>query len=187
MAAIPGPGVGVGVAVGVGVGLGVGVAVGVGVGVGLGVGVGVGVGAVATVMLSDDEKKNPVESHARTTMACFPAARDRTAVSEAFELWAFFTESIYMIIAVTGCSLSRAPAEKVTGELTVAPLAGEQILTVLSTVGVQTADAALADARRKVAVRKPRREITQGPISEQNLKSPNQFPFGGTACRQLDG
>ena len=185
MAAIPGPGVGVGVAVGVGVGLGVGVAVGVGVGVGLGVGV--GVGAVATVMLSDDEKKNPVESHARITMACFPAARDRTAVSEAFELWAFFTESIYMIIAVTRCSLSRAPAEKVTGELTVAPLAGEQILTVLSTVGVQTADAALADARRKVAVRKPRREITQGPISEQNLKSRNQLPIGGAACRQLNG
>jgi hypothetical protein len=49
----------------------------------------------------------------------------------------------------------------------VAPLAGEQILTVLSTVAVQTADAALADARRKVATRKPRREITQGPISEQ--------------------
>lgn len=179
MAAIPGPGVGVGVAVGVGVGLGVGVAVGVGVGVGLGVGVGVGVGvgAVATVMLSDDEKKNPVESHARITMACFPAARDRTAVSEAFELWAFFKESIYMIIAVTGCSLSRAPAEKVTGELTVAPLAGEQILTVLSTVGVQTADAALADARRKVAARKPRREITQGPVSEKqkNKNLPNQI------------
>jgi hypothetical protein len=101
MAAIPGPGVGVGVAVGVGVGLGVGVAVGVGVGVGLGVGVGVGVGEAATVMLSEEEKKNPVESHARITMACFPAARDRTAVSDALELWAFFTESIYMIIAVT--------------------------------------------------------------------------------------
>jgi hypothetical protein len=63
--------------------------------------------------------------------------------------------------------VSRAPAEKVTGEATVAPLAGEQILTVLSTVAVQTADAALADARTKVAARKPRREITQGPISEQ--------------------
>jgi hypothetical protein len=97
MAVMPGPGVGVGVAVGVGVG----VAVGVGVGVGLGAGVGVGVGEAATVILSEDEKKNPVESHARITMACFPAARDRIAVSEAFELWAFFTESIYMIIAVT--------------------------------------------------------------------------------------
>jgi hypothetical protein len=99
MAAIPGPGVGVGVAVGVGVGLGVGVAVGVGVG--LGVGVGVGVGETATVMLSEDEKKKPVESHARITMACLPAGKDRMALNDAFELWAFFTESIYMIIAVT--------------------------------------------------------------------------------------
>jgi hypothetical protein len=53
-------------------------------------------------MLSEDEKKKPEESHARITMACFPAARETMAVSEAFELWAFFTESIYMIIAVTG-------------------------------------------------------------------------------------
>jgi hypothetical protein len=97
MAAIPGPGVGVGVAVGVGVG----VAVGVGVGVGLGVGVGVGVGEAATVMLSEDEKKKPVESHARITIACLPAGRDRMALNDAFELCAFFTESIYMIIAVT--------------------------------------------------------------------------------------
>jgi hypothetical protein len=94
---MPCPGVGVGVAVGVGVGLGVGVAVGVG----LGVGVGVGVGEAATVMLSEDEKKKPLESHARITMACFPAARDRMALRDAFELWAFFTESIYMIIVVT--------------------------------------------------------------------------------------
>jgi len=163
MAAIPGPGVGVGVAVGVGVG----VAVGVGVGLGAGVGVGVGVGEVVTVMLSEDEKKKPVESHARTTMACLPAGRDRIALNDAFALCAFFTESIYMIIAVTACSLSRAPAENVTGEVTVAPLTGEQILTVLSTVGVQTADAALPDARRKVATRKPRRVFTRGPVSEQ--------------------
>jgi hypothetical protein len=100
MAVIPGPGVGVGVAVGVGVGVAVGV--GVGVGLGAGVGVGVGVGDAATVMLSEDEKKNPLESHARITTACFPAGRDRMALSDAFALWAFFTESIYMIIAVTG-------------------------------------------------------------------------------------
>ena len=171
MAAIPGPGVGVGVAVGVGVGVavgvGVGVAVGVGVGLGAGVGVGVGVGEVVTVMLSEDEKKKPVESHARTTMACLPAGRDRMALNDAFALCAFFTESMYIIIVVTVCSLSRAPAENVTGEVTVAPLAGEQILTVLSTVGVQTADAALAEARRKVATRKPRRVFTRGPVSEQ--------------------
>lgn len=91
-----------GVAVGVGVGLGVGVAVGVGVGVGLGVGVGVGVGEAAMVMLSEDEKKKPVESHARITMACLPAGNDRMALSDAFALWAFLTESTYMIIAVTG-------------------------------------------------------------------------------------
>jgi hypothetical protein len=167
MAEMPGPGVGVGVALGVGVGLGVGVAVGVGVGVGLGAGVGVGVGEAATVMLSEEEKKNPVESHARITMACFPAARDRMAVSEAFALWAFFAESIYMIIAVTVCSLSRAPAEKVTGEVTVAPLAGEQMLTVLSTVAVQTANATLAEAKRRVVARKPRSEIIRGPVQKK--------------------
>jgi len=165
--------------VGVAVGVGVGVAVGVGVGVGLGagVGVGVGVGEVVTVMLSEDEKKKPVESHARTTMACLPAGRDRMALNDAFALCAFFTESMYMIIVVTVCSLSRAPAENVTGEVTVAPLAGEQILTVLSTVGVQTADAALADARRKVATRKPRRVFTRGPVSEQRVRiALNNFP-----------
>lgn len=79
-----------------------GVGLGVGVGVGLGVGVGVGVGEAATVMLSEVEKKNPEESHARITMACFPAGRDKIALRDAFELCAFFTESIYMIIAVTG-------------------------------------------------------------------------------------
>src|SRR6476646_5279187 len=170
-AAMPEPGVGVGVAVGVGVGVGVAVGVGVGVGVGLGVGVGVGVGEAATVMLSDDEKKNPVVSQARITMACFPAAREMMAVSDALELWAFFTESIYMIIAVTVCSLSRAAAEKVTGEVTVAPLAGEQILTVLSTVLVHCADAPVAQAREKNrsdAAENPRNEITQGPRMKQS-------------------
>lgn len=163
IAAMPCPGVGVGVAVGVGVGLGVGVAVGVGVGVGLGVGVGVGVGEAATVMLSEDEKKNPVVSHARITIACFPAGKDRMALSDAFALWAFFTESIYMIIAVTVWAVSRAPAEKVTGEFTVAPLAGEQILTVLSTVAVHAAEAKFAEARRRVAVSKARSDISGPP------------------------
>ena len=156
--------------------MGVGVGVAVGVGVGLGAGVGVGVGDAATVMLSEDEKKKPVESHARTTMACLPAGRDRMALNEAFALWAFFTESIYMIIAVTVCSLSRAPAENVTGEVTVAPLAGEQIFTVLSTVGVQTADAVLADAIRKVATRKPRRVFTRWPRFRTKLNWLINFP-----------
>ena len=161
---------GVGLGVGVAVGVGVGVGLGVGVGVGLGVGVGVGVGEAATVMLSEEEKKKPVESHARITMACLPAGRDRMALSDAFELCAFFTESIYMIMAVTVCSLSRAPAENVTGELTVAPLAGVQMLTVLSTVAVQTADATLAEAKRKVAARKARSKFTWDPISKRKIR-----------------
>jgi hypothetical protein len=162
-ALMPGPGVGVGVGDGVGVGVGFGVGVGVGVGVGLGVGV--GVGDAETVMLSEEEKKNPVESHARITMACVPAGNERIALSDAFELWAFFTESIYMIIAVTGCAVSRAPAEKVTGEVTVAPLAGEHIFTDLSTVAVQVcAEATLAEVRRRVVIRKTRSEITGAPF-----------------------
>jgi hypothetical protein len=64
--------------------------------------------------------------------------------------------------------VSRAPAEKVTGEVTVAPLAGEQILTVLSTVAVQTANAVLAEASRKIAARKARSKFTRDPVSTQN-------------------
>jgi hypothetical protein len=67
-----------------------------------------------------------------------------------------------MIIAVTVCSLSRAPAEKVTGEFTVAPLAGEQILTVLSTVAVQAAQARPArksGARSRTNVKRTREGI----------------------------
>ena len=128
---------GVGVGVGVGIGVGVGTGVGVGVGVGTGVGVGVGVGAAVTVMFSEDEKKKPVESQARITMACFPAGKESTALKDAALLSAFCTESIYMIMAVMVWAVSRAPAENVTGEPTVAPLPGEQILTVLSVVAVQ--------------------------------------------------
>ena len=133
------------------------------------------------VMLSDDEKKNPVVSQARITMACFPAAREMMAVSDALALWAFFTESIYMIIVVTVCSLSRAAAEKVTGEVTVAPFAGEQILTVLSTVLVHCADASLAHAREKSrsdAAENPRNEITQGPRMKTKLFCSNILTMG---------
>jgi hypothetical protein len=45
----------------------------------------------------------------------------------------------------------------------VAPLAGEQILTVLLTVAVHAAEATFAEARRKVAARKKRSEIIRGP------------------------
>jgi len=61
--------------------------------------------------------------------------------------------------------VSRAPAEKVTGEVTVDPLAGEHILTVLLTVGVHAAVATFAEARRKVAARKTRSEIMRCPVS----------------------
>jgi hypothetical protein len=65
------------------------------------------------------------------------------------------------------CSLSSAPAEKVTGELTVAPLAGEQILTVLSTVEVQAAEALVDKIRerksRVAAENNTREDMTRGP------------------------
>jgi hypothetical protein len=72
-----------------------------------------------------------------------------------------------MIIAVTVCSLSSAPAEKVTGELTVAPASGEQIFTVLSTVEVQAAEALAEKIREKnsrvAAENDTREDITRGP------------------------
>ena len=64
--------------------------------------------------------------------------------------------------------MSRAPAENVTGEVTVAPLAGEQIKTVLSTVAVHTAEATFAEAKMKVAARKARSEITGAPFQNKN-------------------
>jgi hypothetical protein len=152
------------------------------VGVGLGVGVGVGVGEAETVMLSEDEKKNPVESQARITMACLPAGRDKMALSDAFALWAFLTESIYMIIAVTVCSLSRAAAEKVTGDVTVAPLDGEQMLTVLSTVAVHAAEATFAEARRRVAASTARCEIIWGPRRSEEIRLETNNASLGPGC-----
>lgn len=62
--------------------------------------------------------------------------------------------------------MSRAPAVNVTGELTVAPLAGEQIFTVLSTVAVQAAHARLVEqrvsAKNSIAVERVRENI-MGP------------------------
>ena len=147
-------------------GVGVGVAVGVGVGVGDGVGVGVGVGDAETVMLSEEEKKKPVVSHARITMACFPAGREMIALSDALVLLAFCTESMYMIIAVMVCALSRAAAENVTGEPTVAPFSGEHMFTVLSTVAVQATEA--RPVRKREAARSKTEEVrgrkgTTGP------------------------
>lgn len=126
-----------------------------------------GVGEAVTVMLSEDAKAKPVVSHARITMACFPAGSEKMAVSDALVLLAFCAESIYMIIAVTVCSLSRAPAENVTGELTVAPLAGEQIFTVLSTVAVQAAHTRPAISkgimRNRTTIERARENIRLAP------------------------
>src|SRR5215471_8120242 len=134
---------------------------------GVGVGVGVGVGDAETVMLSEDEKKNPVESHARTTMACFPAGREMIASSDALVLLAFCTESMYMIIAVTVCALSRAAAEKVTGDPTVAPFSGEHMFTVLSTVAVQATAARpvrkRGTAKSKIVEVRGRKRTTEPP------------------------
>lgn len=66
--------------------------------------------------------------------------------------------------------MSRAPAEKVTGEVTVAPLAGEHIFTVLLTVAVHAAEATFAEARRRVAARKARSEIIRGPRFKTKVK-----------------
>jgi hypothetical protein len=65
-------------------------------------------------------------------------------------------------------AVSRAAAENVTGELTVAPAVGEQIFTVLSTVAVQAAAASFAKSREKkksrVAAENARRDIKPGPL-----------------------
>ena len=160
-----------GVGVGVGLGLGVGVGLGTGVGVGLGVGVGVGVAEAATVMLSDEEKKKPVVSQARITMACFPAGSERMAVRDALVLLAFWVESIYMIIAVTVCSASLAAAENVTGELTVAPLTGEQIFTVLSTVAVHAACARFANKSGMTRSRSTVERVCKNMAAHPEIKS----------------
>ena len=60
--------------------------------------------------------------------------------------------------------MSRAAAEKVTGEPTVAPFTGAQIFTVLSTVAVHAAEASFTNAKReksrRVAAGNVRRETT---------------------------
>lgn len=95
-----------------------------------------------TVMLSEEEKKKPLESQARMTMLCVRAASVTEATSSLEELCAVLVLSTYRTMAVTGCSLSSAPASNCTGDATLEPAAGEQILTVRSTVAVQAALAA---------------------------------------------
>jgi hypothetical protein len=118
-------------------------------------------------------------------MACFPTGKEIIAVRELLVLFAFCTESIYMIIAVTVCSLSSAAALKVTGELTVAPFRGAQIFTVLSIVAVQVcAEALLAktkETKRRAAAENARKEITRGPYTEIQ----NAFINAKLACVYL--
>lgn len=67
-----------------------------------------------------------------------------------------------------------------------APLAGEQILTVLSTVAVHCAEAKLADTRRKVATRKPRRMFTRAPFQNKSENWLINFPSEGAVREQID-
>lgn len=50
-----------------------------------------------------------------------------------------------------------------------APLAGEHILTVLLTVAVHAAEATFAEARRRVAASKARKEIMRGPPGSEKM------------------
>jgi hypothetical protein len=77
--------------------------------------------------------------------------------------------------------VSRAPAENVTGEATVAPLPGAQILTVLSVVAVQVcAEAPFAKRNSKkkaVAVDKNERsDITTKPQSNEGCQESTPLP-----------
>lgn len=157
----PGVGEGDGLGVAVGAGVGLGVAVGDGEGEGVGVGVGEGVDEAATEKLSDVAKAKPLESQARMVSACFPAGSDSAAVSVADLLLAFCTESTYMIMAVTGCTVSSAAAENSTGEATVAPLAGEQILTVLSVVAAQLCAQAVRPAPASMVISRANKNVRE--------------------------
>src|SRR5689334_13542327 len=77
-------------------------------------------------------------------MLWFPVASATDADRFPLELCAMFTESMYMIIAVTGYSLSSAAAVNCTGEATVAPGAGEQIFTERSAVAAHDVPPVLA-------------------------------------------
>ena len=93
--------------------------------------------------------------------ACFPAGSDSAAVSVADLLLAFCTESTYMIMAVTGCTVSSAAAENSTGEATVAPLAGEQILTVLSVVAAQLCAHAVRPATASMVISRANTKVRE--------------------------
>ncbi len=76
--------------------------------------------------------------------------------------------------------MSRAAAENVTGEATVAPLPGAQILTVLSVVAVQVCAVAPFAKRNNeknadVANESERSEITQTP-EQRGCQEPPRLP-----------
>src|SRR5260221_11228024 len=90
------------------------------------------------VIVSCEEKKKPVESHARTSTVWVPAPNGTEADSVPLPLLARCCESTYTTMPVTGCSWSSAAAVNCTGELIVEPLAGEQIFTVWSADAAQS-------------------------------------------------
>jgi len=71
----------------------------------------------------------PLESQAFTVIWCCPLDMLRLVLNW-FALAVYTTTlSRYTFIAVTGCAVSVVPATSETGEATVAPFAGEQIVT----------------------------------------------------------
>ncbi len=85
---------------------------------------------VPTVIVSFDESTVPPLVHAVKVMLCVPLVRDCEVLSEADEVENFDVPSIYNFIAVIVCPEGApATAENVTGDETVEPGVGEQIVT----------------------------------------------------------
>jgi len=81
-----------------------------------------------TVILTVDLNIRPMLSCACTVTRCGPAAIASDVLKVLEAIWYFFTPSTYICINVTGCE-SVVPAEMATGEPTVAPSLGVQIVT----------------------------------------------------------
>ena len=72
-------------------------------------------------------------------------------------LLALLTESTYSTMPVIGCALSSAPALNVTGDASVDPATGEQILTVSLTVELHVCDHAAVPL---ITTTKPSKAVT---------------------------
>src|SRR5438045_2615281 len=81
-----------------------------------------------TVMLMVVLKIRAALSCACTVTRCAPAAIANEVFKLLEAIWYFFTPSTYICIKVTGFE-SVVPAEMATGELTVAPSVGVQMVT----------------------------------------------------------